>query len=193
MADAQLWHALVQPHIRTVRRLHASWDWPVLYRRWQFFERTFRRKASLLCIDMPNGEQRSVPLAILLLSEGYPALDHGGQRSVFIWYLAASPDKALRAMGFEHQRPALVLHAIIDAAIQRSFQLGYDGRVGLHASPEGKDELFRKYRDDVRMMSLGDEVMLSLLRRLKGGKDGRYFCLDPVQARLLSSGLDYLR
>lgn len=67
------------------------------------FERTFRRKASLECIDISNGDGRSVPLAIMLLSEGYPALDCSGQRSVFLWYLAAAPSNALQAMSFTHQ------------------------------------------------------------------------------------------
>jgi hypothetical protein len=193
MADARLWHAMVQPHVRHAGRLDAGWDWPVLYKRSRIFERTFRRKASLQCIDMANSEGRNVPLAIMLLSEGYPALDHDGRRSVYLWYLAAAPAGALQAMGFTHPRPAFVLHAIIDAAIQRSYQLGYDGRVGLHALPAGKDELCRKYRDDVRMMSPGDQVRLSLPRRLRGGKDGRYFCVDPVRARSLTASLDHLR
>ncbi|MFB9245718.1 hypothetical protein IV454_26835 [Massilia antarctica] len=124
MADARLWQAAVQPHIRRAGRLDANWEWPSLYKRWQIFERTFRRKASLQCIDISNGEGRSVPLAIMLLSEGYPALDCSGERSVFLWYLAAVPSNALQAMSFTYQRPMLILHAIIDAAIERSFQLG---------------------------------------------------------------------
>ncbi|CUI03445.1 hypothetical protein BN2497_1667 [Janthinobacterium sp. CG23_2] len=39
-------------------------------------------------------------------------------------YLAAAPSNALQAMSFTYQRPMLILHAIIDAAIQCSFELG---------------------------------------------------------------------
>lgn len=192
-ADAQLWHANVQPYVRRARRLDADWNWPVLYRSSQIFERTFRRKASLQCIDISNSEGRAVPLAIMLFSEGYPALDLCRYRSVFLWYLAAAPSAALQSMGLAHRRPALVLRAIIDAAIQHSVQLGYQGRVGLHAMAAGKDELLRKYRDEVRMRSLGRELTLSLPRRLKGGNDGRYFCVDPLLAKSLTAGMDHLR
>lgn len=193
MADALRWRALVQPHIRAAGRLDAAWDWPSIYKLSLACERTFGRNVSLQCIDIVNGGGTPLPLAIMLLSEGYPALDRRGQRGVLLWYLAAAPASALRAMGVMDQKPALVLRAIIDAAIQCSIRHGYDGRVGLHAAPAGKDALFRKYRDDARMTALGDEVNLSLLRRLRSGKDGRYFWVDPVLARSLSASLDYLR
>jgi hypothetical protein len=193
VAEARLWHAVVQPHIRASGRLDACWQWPMLYKRWQFFERTFGRNASLQCIDILNDEGKMVPLAIMLLSEGYPSLDHRSQRCVFLWYLAAAPAVALRAMGLKHQKPMLVLRAIVDVAIQCSFRQGYDGRVGLHAALAGRDELYRKYRDEACMSALGDDVMLSPLRRFKSGKDGRYFSVDAVLARSLSASLDYLR
>jgi hypothetical protein len=193
MGEARRWQALVQPHVRACGRLDGAWDWPSMYQRSQIFERTFGRNASLHCIDIVDGRGMPLPLAMLLLSEGYPALDGRGQRSVFLWYLAAAPASALRAMGVRKQKPLLVLRAIIDAAIQCSIRLGYDGRVGLHAAPAGKDALFRKYRDDACMTALGDDVFLSLMRRIKGGKDGRYFWVDPVLARSLSASLDYLR
>lgn len=193
MTDARRWHALVQPHIRASGRLDAGWEWPSMYKRSQICERTFSRNASLQCIDIVNGAGTLVPLAIMLLSEGYPALDRRGQRGIFLWYLAAAPANALHAMGLTQQRPMLVLRAIIDAAIQCSIRRGYDGRVGLHAARAGKEALLRKYRDDVCMTALGDEVNLSLLRRIRSGKDGRYFWVDPVRARSLSASLDYLR
>ncbi|NHZ44303.1 hypothetical protein [Massilia aquatica] len=193
MIDAQNWHAVVQPHINTQQRIDALWDWPALYTNCMVLEAGLGRKVSLQCIDIPNAHGESVPLAMMLLSVGYPALDGSYNGSVFLWYLAAAPGAALTAMGVLYQKPMLILQALIDTAIQLSSEQGYDGRVALHAAQAGKHELYCKYRDDARMLTLRHNAVLSLGRRMKGGNDGRYFWTDPKLAQSLSNSLDYLR
>lgn len=193
LADAQTWDWHVQPHLRGTERLDAEWDWPWLFSKSVLIEAARGRRVSLQCVNVPNSEGVSVPLGLMLLSEGYPALDGTSQESVFLWYLSSAPGAALAKMGVRYAKPNLVLHALIDTAIQRSYELGYDGRVGLHAAPRGGDDLYCRYRDDVRMSSLGGNTRLTLARRLKGGNDGRYFWCDPKLSQSLSNSLDYLR
>jgi hypothetical protein len=96
-------------------------------------------------------------------------------------------------MNFVHNKPALIVSALVDIAIQRSYELGYDGSVGLHAAPQGGNELYCLYRDDVKMLALGSNAKLTLGRRLKGGNDGRYFWSSPKLSQALSNSLNYLR
>ncbi len=191
--DAEAWDSYVQPHLRGTKRLDAQWDWPWLFNQSVLIEAARGRRVSLQCLNIRNNVGASVPLGLMLLSEGYPSLDGSARESVFLWYLASAPSSALVAMGVTYPKPNLVLHALIDVAIQRSYELGYDGSVGLHAAPEGGDELYCRYRDDVKMSSLGSNARLTLARRLKGGNDGRYFWSDPKLAQSLSNSLNYLR
>ncbi|NHZ91302.1 hypothetical protein F2P45_20115 [Massilia sp. CCM 8733] len=68
MADALRWRALVQPHVRAAGRLDAAWDWPSIYKLSLACERTFGRNVSLQCIDIANGDEMPLPLAIMLLA-----------------------------------------------------------------------------------------------------------------------------
>lgn len=156
-------------------------------------ERRVGRDASLYCVEVPSSGGLAVPLAMMLLSEGYPSLDGSSRPSVYLWFLAAAPTTALKTLGYTHSRPSLLVEALLDTAIQRSYELGYDGRVGLHAAPEGGHGLYCRYRDGARMTALRGDVQLTYLRRLMGAKDDRYFWSDPKLSQSLSNSLDYLR
>lgn len=193
--DAQVWQDHVQPYIRTANRLDSSWNWPQLFTTTVTLEAARGRRVSLFCMNVPNATNGSVPLAIMLLSEGYPALDGTQDGSVFLWYLASAPSTALQHLGFVYNKPSMVVPALVDTAIQRSYELGYDGRVGLHAAMQGGDTLYCIYRDQTRMTALGGGAKISLVRRLTGltGGNGRYFWCDPKMAQTLSNSLNYLR
>jgi hypothetical protein len=191
--DARTWHEQVQPYMHKNKRVDAAWNWPSMLKRYSFIESLRRRDVSLFCLELPGKKGNAVPLALMMLSEGYPAIDGSGQGSVFLWYLAKAPSPALNALGYAFASPALVLEALLDTAIQRSYELGYDGRVGLHAAPEGGIDLFCKYRDDTRMTALLRKAVLSQGRRMLTGNDDRYFWTGPDLSRSLSKSFDYLR
>lgn len=129
---------------------------------------------------------------MMMLSEGYPALDGGYTPCVYVWYAAAAPAAALKGLGAPSDRVSMILEALIDTAIQRSYELEYDGRVGLHAVASGGQQLFSKYRDKARMIPLLEKASLTVARSIKGN-DGRYFWIDPKLAQSLSNSLDFLR
>lgn len=191
--DPVNWHKLVQPHI-VASRPHApdaKWKWPWLVTYCEKSEKFRGRAVSLFCLEVPGSAGKAVPAAMLILSEGYPALDGCTTPCVYIWYMASAPDKARIALGAP-EKLAMVLETLLDIAIQRSYELGYDGRVGLHADASGGELLYSKYRDRARMTALKKQVSLSMGRKL-GGNDQRYFWTDPKLAQSLSNSLDYLR
>jgi hypothetical protein len=187
------WQRLIQPHIVASRPSSpdARWNWPWLYFHCGKSEHALKRATSLFCLDVPSTTGQSVPLAMMLLSEGYPSLDGGLSPCIYVWYVASAPTAALRALGVPYKF-GMVLETLLDIAIQRSYELGYDGKVGLHADPSGGELLFSKYRDKARMQALNKNTSLTLLRKLKAN-DGRYFWTDPKLAQSLSNSLDYLR
>ena len=194
MLDAEIWQEYVQGYIAEMGgRIDAGWNWPALFTRWAMSESVMGRDVSLFCLEVPVEADTAAPLAIMLISEGYPSLDGSQENSVYLWYLASAPTTALRAMGFAHPRPCMIVEALLDVAIQRSYELGYDGRVGLHAAKEGGSGLFNRYRDNVRMKALLSAASLTVGRKLKGGNDGRYFWTDPKLAQSLTNSLNYLR
>ncbi|MTV41301.1 hypothetical protein [Duganella radicis] len=190
-SDAHNWKRLIQPHVGPARP-DAKWNWPWLF--WQAgkSEALFKRVPSLFCIEIAGSGGKAVPLAMMMLSEGYPALDGGYTPCVYIWYAAAAPGAALKALGAPPDKLSMILEALLDTAIQRSYELGYDGRVGLHADPSGGEQLFSKYRDKARMTPLLGNASLTVARKMKRN-DGRYFWTDPKLAQSLSNSLDFLR
>lgn len=194
-ADALNWHAFVQGHVKTTRPQapDAKWNWPWLLRTSTATEYVLGRRVGLFCLDVPSQDGKAVPLGMMMLSEGYPSLDGGTTPCVYIWYVATVPSAALKTLKAAVDKPGMILEALLDTAIQRSYELGYDGRVGLHADQSGGEELFAKYRDKSRMIALASKVSLSLIRQLKSGNDGRYFWTDPKLAQSLSNSLNYLR
>lgn len=191
--DAGRWDDKIQPHIaKKSERVDAKWRWRQLYKTTSMFEAPLGRQVSLYCLNVPGSDGDSVPLAIMLLSEGYPSLDGSQPGSVFLWFLASAPNEALQHLGYTHPKPEMIMSALVDIAIQRSYELGYDGRVGLHAAQEGGRHLYCAYRDQVRMAALRGRAKLTLVRKLRGN-DERYFWCDPKLSQSLTNSLDYLR
>jgi hypothetical protein len=199
LKEAQYWDQNIQPEIVKQNRLDAKWRWPAYFEWYSASESLRKRNISLYQIGVPAAAGKKAPLALMLLSEGYNALAGGG-KSVFVWYLATAPSQALANLGVHYAKPELLLPAIIDTAIQRSMELGYDGRIGLHAAPNPKDAarhigLYKSYRDQARLKALakGEKVDLSVGRRIMASNDGRYFFANEKLAQALSNTLDYLR
>jgi hypothetical protein len=77
--DPLNWDKLVQPHIVAARpnAPDAKWRWPWIVWRSAKSENALGRSTSLFCLDVPSRSGSAVPMAMMLLSEGYPALDGG--------------------------------------------------------------------------------------------------------------------
>ena len=135
-----------------------------------------------------RGNGQMVPIAQMILSAGYPFLADKTLRSVYLWYLAATPESYLSNFRIPEVR---VLPYLLDTAIQVSFQLGFEGRICLHAAFSGTNydaALFSKYVQ-AGLTPLPANMPLRLTKR----NDGRYFICDNREALALSSKLDYLR
>jgi hypothetical protein len=197
--EALFWDKNVQPYIQAQNRLDATWRWPSLFSRYGKLESLSGRAVSLFQIGIPTSIGTEAPLGLMLLAENYPFLQGVGD-SVFIWFLATSPTQALAKLGVTYSKPEMLLPALIDTAIQRSIELGYEGRIGLHAAPNPGDQkrhtsLYTNYRDTARLKALpkSTKVNLSLGRALRVPNDGRYFFANEKLAQALSNSLDYLR
>lgn len=191
-AGAVAWHALIQPEVKQLRRVDENWHWPAIYASHFFLERMWQRASrnvSLYQLLVPGHRNRAIPAASMLLSEGYPFLPHGRVDSVFLWYVASAPPSVLQRLGFA-PRLRMTLLAMLDTAIQRSHELGYEGRVSLHAAPAGGVKLFQLYRDMARMRQIAPKYAFSGVTR---NNDGRYFAVDSHLAQVLCHSLDFLR
>ena len=197
-ADAALlWERLIQPHIFALSqkkpRLDAHWNWHRMFVGYELLERASARTLSLMTVSVRSRTARQVPVGQMIISEGYPALDGSGRRSVFIWFLAGVPLDVLIKPGVDCGHPNLVLEALVDTAIQRSDELGYGGLVGLHAAPKGGPALLAMYRDKTRARHLYSGATLGWGRKMFSSDDGRYFMVDTQLAAALTKCMEYLR
>ncbi len=190
-ADAQDWHALVQPYIRSAPTFQpdSHWNWPRMVRATQFAESMLGRDCVYFRLTtFANGER--VPLGQILLSIGYDFLPDVRQQSIYLWYLAAAPEGFLRSYGLPRVK---ILRPMIDTAIQFSLMSGYDGRVCLHAmpcdDPRYHAELFAKYQS----VGLTPIPASQRIPKLTKFNDGRFLYCDNTSWLGISSALDYLR
>ena len=57
------------------------------------------RRAPAYTVWAEGANGTAVPIAMILLSEGYSALHDGSKRSVYIWFMAAAPEASLSRRG----------------------------------------------------------------------------------------------
>lgn len=134
----------------------------------------------------------AVPVGLVLLSLGFPALDDHREKAVFLWYLTAAPMNALERNGVS-VNPRL-LEVLVDIALVVSETQGFGGRIGLHAADEDGNpasvKLFEAYKTRCRLLSLPkDANMPGIVRK----NDGRYFYTTPLLARERMAALDDIR
>lgn len=140
---------------------------------------------------MKDDRGDAFPVGQLLVADGYPYFPDTGQPSVFLWYMAATPTDALIVHGLPSDLK--LMRALVDTAIQFSFQRGYDGRLILHAALSGNtsedNELFQKYERGVGLIPYPGSNRIGPVRK----NDGRYFYSDNAKSLALTANLDYLR
>ena len=130
-----------------------------------------------------------VPCAMVQLVARYPALDDRREASVFLWYLADAPAKALEPLLPVSLMPKMLGTVALDIAVTHSFNENLAGRTGLHAAPEGGDTLTEWYSSR-GMANLPKSANRPSMFR---ANDGRYFYYTPSAATAASQVLDNFR
>ncbi len=192
ITDAKLWHREIQiPYIASTTRLDRNWDWPKLVFWFNLMERLLGRNTIFFQINAKDHRGNAFPVGQLLLADGYPYFPDIGQPSVFLWYMSATPQNALIAHGLPSD--IKLMRALVDTAIQFSFQRGYEGRLLLHAAASGDpsedNDLFQKYAKAIQLIPYPGGSYIGPARN----NDGRYFYSDNARSLALTSQLDYLR
>ena len=190
--EAKLWHQKIQiPYIAGSGRLDQNWNWPNLVFWFHLMERLLGRNTAFFQFNAKDNRGDAFPVGQLLVSDRYPYFPDKGQPSVFLWFLSAAPTQALIARGLPSDLK--LMRALVDTAIQFSFQRGYEGLLTLHAAlsgnPSEDNELLQKYERGVELFSYPATRRISPVRR----NDGRYFYSDHAQSLALTTKLNYLR
>jgi len=193
LRDAVYWHQTIHlPFIATspTFRLDRQWNWPTLVSWTYIIEKIMGRNTAFFQINVATPAGNALPVGQVLVSDGFPFFPGLGEPSIFLWYLAAAPLAALRYHKIPHDFK--LLRALVDVAIQFSFQRGYDGRLTLHAASGGvaaeDQNLYDKYYA-IGLIPYALHLPIRFVRR----NDGRYFYADQSCANRLSKVLDPLR
>jgi hypothetical protein len=151
--DAEYWHANIQPAIDKTDRADRLWDWEVWRGMLPFAQSLVGRRCLALTIHVQTEHQRGMPAGMLLLIESYPWLAPRPwdrfrrrlrrQRSTFTWFLSSAPHSRLRELGVPE--PPQLGAVLIDTALVASVNHGHEGRMWLHAAPDGGQKLFDFY------------------------------------------------
>ena len=187
IADARLWHQLIQPASAEAGDADQNWNWPSMRRWLPLTEIALGRRAPAFSVWVESVNGEAIPAGMILLCEGYPSLDNSGAQSIYIWFMAAAPESALLANGIK-AIPKLG-RVLIDIGVTHSHNCGYHGRIGLHASPQGGDKLLSFYRN-AGFTLLPVEAKLPRESRTN---DGRYLYFDEHQAKKWSNSLNSCR
>ena len=183
---ARRWETLVHaPYIRVDgARPDRDWDWvweiPILTFAVGVARRPRIFQLSLALDDFPLG------MIALLENERWPT-DHA-QPAVYVWYVTGAPFAAVAGRG----DPKLRTAATLDIAVTIGLNSAADGRLWLHAAPEGGDTLLRWYTEKGFEQVAGHIVLPSGLL-VPRENDGRYFQLTATAAADFSRGLDGCR
>ena len=190
-ADADYWHKYVQPDIRNLAASgapDAQWNWSSMRRWLPLVELLRSRRAPAFTVWAEGSNNRAVPISMILLSEGYSALDDDSKQCVYIWFMGAAPEATMRQR-FGMQIIPKLGRVLIDIAVTQSHNLGYGGRIGLHAAPAGGQKLVDMYRNFGLNLLPSSARLPAYIR----SNDGRYFYLNELQAGKWSNSLNSYR
>lgn len=193
LGHARWWDAEVQPIIDKIpNRADCGWQWwPKIWALAQL-TRTVGQRPAGYAIGVPLRETNQfVPCALLQLAESYPALDVAGTQSVFVWYVSVAPTMAILPHLGSANIPKRLGAIALDVSMCISQRHGYEGRIGLHASSGGGQQLADWYTEQ-GMLSLPPTTSLPGSRAIIGN-DGRYYYHTPATARAAMTMLDALR
>jgi len=161
-------------------RADHEWDW-----RWEIPLIAFggglarRPRMFQLCLAADD-----FPVAMVALLENERWIEDHSQPAVYLWYLAGAPAAAFTG----RDAPKLLTAAALDIAVTVSLNGPPNGRLWLHAAPEGGASLLNWYaaRGLERMPR---KTKLPGPRLSPRVNDGRYFVLTPEAAVLASDAM----
>jgi hypothetical protein len=191
ISHAESWDRNIQaPWVAQSGRIDALWNWRRNYLRAALLETAAGRHLAYLRVITPDAKDQAFPLGQVLLADGYPYPPSRRLPCIFLWYLAAAPKAAVAAAG---AHPCTdMLAALVDVAVQFSYIRGYQGRLCLHASPEGtqaqQSELANRY-NKLGLQTLKGRWFAGWGRR----NDGRYFFADEQVAMNVTAQFDSFR
>ena len=128
IGDAARWQRQIQPYAQEAGAPDRNWNWPYMRRWLPLTEMALGRRAPALTVWTRGANDAPVPVAMILLAEGHSALNDHAKQSVFLWFMAAAPEAALREYGVR-VLPKLG-RVLIDIAVTHSHNCGYAGRIG---------------------------------------------------------------
>jgi hypothetical protein len=167
-----------------VTRADGDWDWDLEIPLLTLAVGVRRRPRILQLYSVAD----DFPLGMVAMLENERWIADRRRSASYVWYLSGAPASAFAG----REAPKLVTAATLDMALTMSLNGPADGRLWLHAAPEGGDRLLEWYQNR------GLE-QVPQITRLPGPavrprrNDGRYFRLTPSQARVVSAGMNEYR
>lgn len=186
------WSKIVQPKIaEDPRRLDREWNWQNIVRLQGKLGQLLGQQTNCYTINVPYGRdgQETIPGAMILVCENFPALDNHLLRSSFVWYLSTAPASVYKSCSISEDNTPDLGRICIDIATTLSFGNRNEGRLGLHADPAGGHWLYNFYWQKCELRVLASDATLPGVRK----NDGRYFFADVKVADVISRHHDKFR
>jgi hypothetical protein len=199
------WHSYIQPFINAIGdRADRGWDWRLICSASNLIGGVLRQRTKGLAIvvNLMPDFPAMIPVALLHLVNRYPHFRDHRQVSTFLWYLSDAPREALQQLKelntgiqifTEDKIPKMLGALALDTALIHSFRESNQGRLGLHAAPEGGQRLLDWYKDKGMIQIADSERLPPGLRRILKGNDGRYFCYTEEGALEAAQRVDAFR
>jgi hypothetical protein len=180
------WHSNIQPIVDDdPSRADRYWNWILIAASSSLTGKLLARRPIGLTVGIET-DGKFIPCALMQLIGKFPYFIDRYKKSVFVWYLAVAPTRALLSLedvklGAE-QLPKRLGSISLDIVVTYSMNHKRRGRTSLHAAKEGGEELLSWYTSR-GMLIFPDEEKLHLgFRRIFIPSDGRYCYFDEEGA-----------
>jgi len=186
--DAAWWDTRLGPKHALMRsRADRLWSWSVLLPMCHLIQLAKRRHCRPLVIWAREDGGRFLRVGMSIFIESYPYLDATRTlESTFVWFIS-SADSAVLKSNFRMSHPPALARVLLDTSIVLSQNIGWDGRIGLHAAAAGGRALLNVYGRCglIRLLATA-----KLPRGVNHKNDGRFFFADEKQAEVMAAMLD---
>jgi len=186
--DATWWDTRLGPKHALMRsRADRFWSWSVILPMCHLVQLAKRRQCRALVIWAREDSGRFLRVGMSILIESYPYLDATRSlESSFVWFISAA-DSALLKSDFRMSHPPALGRVLLDNAIVLSQNIGFDGRIGLHAAAAGGRALMNVYgRCGLTRLVATAKLPPGVNRK----NDGRFFFADERHAEAMAAMLD---
>ncbi|WP_145701894.1 hypothetical protein [Azospirillum baldaniorum] len=137
------WHRNVQPVIDSIpNRADAGWDWNLKIPMAAFMGGMVRQPRLFQVTAGPSAHPAAM-IAILLNERCF----YSAGPAAFLWYLSTAPDPCIKVQtrGGRIDSPGMLGLAALDVALTLSLHSPCNGRMWLHAAPQGGNALLHWY------------------------------------------------